>query len=151
MGANMSEEQPRSGWRRGFVWGCLTPLIVVGLLVVAGMSFDGYYAFFGYKSDAGYQKSIAAVQNSPVAKTVLGDNIALSGFPTYSFRYDTSGHHESYTFAVQGSRATGTVSAYLEGSGAQIQIKTLVLTGPTGQNYNLIGTAAPGTNTNLTL
>ena len=147
----MSDEQPRRGWGRGFAWGCLTPLIIIGLIVAGAVGFAGYYGLFGYKSDTGFQTAMQAVQSNPVARNVLGDNIALSGFPSYSFRYDSTGHHASYNFAVQGSRGAGNVAAYLEGSGSQCRIKSLVLTGPGGQTYNLIGSAAPGSSNNETM
>ncbi|GEM_PF-5843746 len=139
----MSEEQPRRRWDSGFLWGCLTPILIVGLLVVGAIVYAGYYMTLGYKKDASLQTILAAVQSNPVARAALGDHIEVSGIPTYNFRYDANGHSATYVFSVQGSRAQGSVGASVVISGGQTQIKILSLTGPDGHIYNLIGGAGP--------
>ena len=144
----MTEEAPRRRWGSGFIWGCLTPLLVIGFVVLCAVGYGAYYMTLGYKNDSGFQTVMATLQSNPVARAVLGDGIAVNGMPSFSFKDDTTGHTESYTLSVQGSKASGTVHAFLIITGGQSQIKTMVLTGPNGQNYNLIGNAAPGAPTN---
>ncbi len=135
----MSDTPKKAGWSRGFLWGCLTPIIAVGVIVIALAGYAGYYAFFAYKSDRGYQVAMASVQSSATARQILGDGIALSGFPGYSYSYSTeTGHTASYHFTVKGTKAEGTVQAELVYHGEEPVLRSLVLTAPDGLKYDLI-------------
>ncbi len=135
----MDETPKKQGWSRGFIWGCLTPIIVVGIIVIVLAGYAGYYAFFAYKSDAAYQLVMADVQASATARGILGNDIQLSGFPGYSYSYSTeTGHTANYHFTVKGSKAEGQVEADLVYRGEQPIVRSLVLTGPDGLKYNLL-------------
>ena len=135
----MDEAPKKQGWSRGFVWGCLTPIIAVGVIVIALAGYAGYYAFFAYKSDAAYQLVISDVQASATARELLGNDIQLSGFPGYSYSYSTeTGHTANYHFAVKGSKAEGNVEADLVYQGERPIVRSLVLTGPNGLKYDLL-------------
>jgi len=141
MGTSMSEEQPRRRFGAGFAWGCLTPILIVGLVVIAAVAYGGYYLIAGFKNDPSLQAVLSAVQKNPIARGVLGDPIELAGMPAYSFNYNTSGHTASYAFNVHGSKADGQVKAGVVIDGGRTTIKALQLTGPDGQTYDLMKTA----------
>jgi hypothetical protein len=142
-GKEMSEEKPRSRFGTGFLWGCLAPLILIGALVAVAVIYAVYYLTLGYKNDDTLQAVLTALRHNPTAHMVLGDNIDITGMPTYSFRYDTQGHTASYAFGVRGSRGQGSVTTNVIIWGGHADIKTLTLTGPDGHVYNLIGSSAP--------
>jgi len=142
-----AKPEHRSRWGSGFMWGCLTPLLIVGVLILCGVIYGVYYFTLGYKGDATLQMVLAAVQHDPQAHAVLGDKIDIAGFPTSSFRYDASGHTASYDFDARGSKAEGNIAASCVFIGAHAVIKNLTLTGPDGRVYYLIGTGgSPNTN-----
>ena len=139
----MSEEQPGRRFSTGFLWGCLTPIIIVGVIFLAALLYAGYYFFEGYKSDASFQTVMAALQKNPAAQAALGSNIQLSGFPNYSFRYENGVHTAVYDFAVQGSKGTANIHAETTINGSTTTIDTLHLAMPDGRGYDLIGHSGP--------
>ena len=136
----MSEEAKKSRWSSGFLWGCLTPILVVVALIVAGLIYAGYYFVSGYKNDETLQTVIAKVQAHPLAREVLGDNIQIDGFPTFNVEYDmTKGHTARYEFDVKGTKAGGHVQAALTINDKKTTFTLLTLTGPHGEKYDLLG------------
>jgi Cytochrome oxidase complex assembly protein 1 len=135
----MSEDKPHSHFGTGVLVGCLAPLALIGLLIVGGLIYGGYYLFNGYKHDASLQTVMAAVQHNPIAHAVLGDNIAIAGMPSYNFRYNAGRHYASYVFSVRGSKANGTIHAGVSIAAGKTTIRALMLTGPDGRNYELVG------------
>jgi hypothetical protein len=137
----MTEVQPPpKPHRSGFLWGCLTPIIIVGLLIVGGIGYVAYYMTNGYKNDPSVQSVLASVQSNPTARVVLGDNIVIVGTPGYSWAYNNGVHTATYTLTVKGSLAQGTANAAVTIVNTQTHINILTLTGPDGKTYNLIGT-----------
>ncbi|HWD48906.1 MAG TPA: cytochrome c oxidase assembly factor Coa1 family protein [Rhizomicrobium sp.] len=146
----MSEQaQPKSRWGSGFLWGCLTPLLIVGAIVLCAVAYAVYYFGFGYKNDSTLQTVLSTLQQNATARSVLGDNIEITGFPNYSFNYNTNArvHTARYNFGVHGSKGDGTIAAACNIVGSHVDIKNLILTAPNGRVYYLIGTTgAPNTN-----
>jgi hypothetical protein len=141
----MSEEAKKTRWGSGFLWGCLTPILIVAALIAAGLVYAGYYFVSGYKNDDTLQTVIAAVRVHPVAREVLGDNIDISGFPTFNVKYDiASGHTASYEFDVKGTKAGGRVQAALVITDHKTRFTSLTLTGPDGTKYDLLGHPGQG-------
>jgi hypothetical protein len=141
----MSDEAKKSRWGSGFLWGCLTPLLLVVVLIGAGLTYAGYYFVSGYKNDATLQTVLAAVQSHPIARQVLGDNIQIDGFPNFKVNYDAAtGHTASYDFDVKGTKARGHVQAALTITNGKTTFNTLILTGPNGEKYDLAGTHGSG-------
>jgi hypothetical protein len=139
----MNGERHRSRWGSGFVWGCLTPIIVVVLAFAAMLVYSGYYANTGFRNDASFKTVLRAVQDSPVAMTVLGPNIAVTGTPAYRVFYGTAGHTGSYRFAVHGPKGNGVVGAEVVISNGKTTIRTLKLRGPAGRVYDLLHGKGP--------
>jgi hypothetical protein len=125
--------------RSGFLWGCLTPIIIVAALIIGGVGYVAYYMTNGYKSDPSIQTVLASVQSNPTARTVLGNNIALVGTPAYSWAYNNGVHTATYTLTIKGSLGQGTANAAVTIVNSQTHINILTLTGPDGKMYNLVG------------
>ena len=139
----MNGERHRNRWGSGFAWGCLTPIIVIVLAFAAMFIYSSYYSNTGFRNDASFQTVLSAVQNSPVAMTVLGPNIAMTGEPTYQFYYGTAGHTGSYRFTVHGPKGSGGVAADVAISDGKTTIRALKLRGPAGRVYDLLKGKGP--------
>ena len=137
----MSEAGQKQEAKRGFRRGWLVP-VIVGAVIVAGLiGYAGYYAVSAYKRDPAFQTVFADVQQSATARGKLGDNIQLSGFPSYSFSYSTdTGHTATYRFGVKGSKGEGSVQSDLVYVNEKPIIRSLVLTAPNGLQYDLLTT-----------
>jgi hypothetical protein len=147
MSEQVQPPQPKSHWGCGFLWGCLTPLILIGAIVACAVAYAIYYFGFGYKNDSTLQAVLGNVQHNATAQAVLGDNIQITGFPNYSFNYTTAVHTARYNFGVHGSKGDGTIAASCNVIGGHVDIKTLILTASNGRVYYLIGTGgSPDTN-----
>jgi hypothetical protein len=142
-GTVMSEEKPQT--RSGLGWGCLTAIIVVVVIFVGGLGLAGYYILEGYKTDATFQTVLSTLQANPVAKATLGDHIALSGFPSFSFRYENGVHTADYDFTAQGSKTSASVHAETTINGSKTTIDVLRLAMPDGRRYDLVGHASGDT------
>lgn len=144
-GTGMSDDAKKSRFNSGFIWGCLTPLLVVALLIVAGLVYVGQYLVSGYKNDETLNMVIATVQGNSAARDMLGDNIQLDGFPSFKVNYDANtGHTAEYEFTAKGSKASGTVKAALKFEGKTPHFTELTLTGPDGVKHDLLNNPARG-------
>jgi len=145
----MSEQaQPKSRWGAGFLWGCLTPIILIFVAIAALIAAGFYYFVYGYKHDSTFQAVLATVQHNATAHSVLGNNIDVAGFPSSNIRIDATGETARYDFGVHGSKGDAAIRADCSVVHGHVDIKTLILTVPSGRVYYLIGTSgAPNTNT----
>lgn len=134
----MRDQAARSRWGSGFAWGCLTPLLVLGLLIAGGIVYSGYFMTLGFRGDDSFKTVLTAVQSHPLAKDILGDKIAAQGSPSYNITYSTGGMRARYAFAVRGTHADGAVEAEVTRSNGKATITALVLTGPDGRRYDLL-------------
>jgi hypothetical protein len=138
----MSEEKPQAQSSTGR--GCLMAIIVVAVIVLGGIGAVGYYFLEGYKTDASFQTVMTTLRANMVAKATLGDHIELSGFPSFSFRYENGLHTATYDFTARGSKGSGNIHAETTINGDTTTIDLLRLAMPDGQRYDLIGHAASG-------
>jgi len=104
--------QPERGWwSRNWMWfvpaGCLTMILIV-VLSCAGL----FALVFGtLKSNAVYQRSLAAAKTNPQIVFLLGTPIQPTWFVSGSFNFSGSSGHARLSYTITGPHGSGTVFA----------------------------------------
>ena len=127
--------------RHGCLYGCL---IAFGIAVVAGIVLAGgawWYLSNGVKDAATVKAAIVQVNNDQVARSVLGDNIEVTGASSFNSSSDlATGSKESYTVHVKGSKGEGELMIEADTPrGGSLHFDKLTLQAG-GQNYDLLRT-----------
>ena len=126
------------GAGHGCLWGCLIAGAIAIAVVVATMSYTGWWLFSGFRSDPALHAVMETVNTDRIARAVLGDNIEITGLASSSVTSDTtSGTHASYVARVKGSKAEGTLAITLDTVSGHTHVTSVVLTGPDGSTYDL--------------
>jgi hypothetical protein len=124
----------------GCLWGCLFGALIAIAAVVGGYSYLHWYLFNGFKNDSTLQVVMARVNRDALARSVLGDDIAVTSLSGTSINSQLgSGTTASYVAQVKGTKAQGTISATTVTQDHNIRITALTLTGPDGHVYDLLG------------
>ncbi|MEJ0026743.1 MAG: cytochrome c oxidase assembly factor Coa1 family protein [Rhizomicrobium sp.] len=128
----------RSG--HGCLWGCLTAALIAVVALVGTFSYFGWYLTNGFKNDATLKVVVAAVNENQFARSMLGDNIEVTGVSSTTVSTVAgSGTTASYIVHLKGSRAEGTLEASVVTHDNVSHVTSLVLTGPSGRRYDLNG------------
>ncbi|MEI9991280.1 MAG: cytochrome c oxidase assembly factor Coa1 family protein [Rhizomicrobium sp.] len=127
---------PRSG--HGCLWGCLIAGLIAIVAVVGAFSYLGWYFNNGFKDDATLKLVVATVNADPFARSVLGDDIAVTTVSSATVSTVAgSGTTASYIVHLKGSKAEGTLEATVVTHDNVSHVTSLVLTGPSGRRYDL--------------
>src|SRR4029077_9311086 len=98
------------GAGHGCLWGCLIAGAIAIAVVVATMSYTGWWLFSGFRSDPALHAVMETVNGDRIARAVLGNNIEITSLASSSVTSDTtSGTHASYVARVKGSKGEGTL------------------------------------------
>src|SRR5580765_2272446 len=73
----MADQTAEAGINRGLLWGCIAPLVAVIFLIAGWFVYNTYYYTAGYKEAPGLPTVMHAVNASPIAKKILGDDIQI--------------------------------------------------------------------------
>lgn len=126
------------GAGHGCLWGCLVAGAIAIAVVVATMSYTGWWLFSGFRSDPALHTVMETVNSNRIAHAILGDDIEITSMESSSITSDTAtGTHAAYVARVRGSKAEGTLAITLEKVSGRTHITSLMLTGPDGNPYDL--------------
>ncbi|MBV9045825.1 MAG: hypothetical protein JO167_07800 [Alphaproteobacteria bacterium] len=133
----------------GCLYGCLIVLGVLVALGIIGGSVAWWYLNHAVKDQPTVKAAIVELNHNPVAQSVLGSNIEVTGASGFNSSTDlVSGTTESYDLSVKGSKAEGTLSVKSHTPhGGVRQFTEMTLTGPDGHTYNLLESATPPAST----
>ncbi len=134
------QDEPPPRRSHGCLWGCLTVLLVAGLVTAALFGYGAWYFFKGFENDARIQTIMATVYSDPRAEMVLGRNIKIVDVEKRFFN-TSSGHGKTATFTLRltGSEGEGELKAYLDLNGPEAKVTLMVLTGTDGHPHYLVG------------
>jgi cytochrome oxidase complex assembly protein 1 len=126
------------GAGHGCLWGCLIAGAIAIAVVVATMSYTGWWLFSGFRTDPALHTVMETVNSDRIARAVLGDNIEITSLASSSVTSDTAtGTHASYVARVKGSKAEGMLAITLDRVSGRTHVTSVVLTGPDGGTYDL--------------
>src|SRR5579862_8657127 len=129
----------------GFVWGCALPILGIFLIVTGWFVYHTYYFTQGYKQGPGLPTVMRAVNKSPRALGMLGQNIEILtmelNMPSNARQ---NGHRIFYKVHVRGSKAEGEIqTSVLIAKNGATTITSLKLIGPDEIPRNLLQESAP--------
>jgi hypothetical protein len=137
--------------RHGCLYGCLIGAGIFLIVLIGAFSWMGWYFYSGFKNSATLKAAVVRLNSDQVARSVLGDNIAITNLSSSNVSADLStGKSETYVAHVKGTRAEGTLSITAETPPhGQTHFSKMTLTGPDGRDYDLLNGAtgppnAPG-------
>jgi hypothetical protein len=135
--------------RHGCLYGCLIAAGIFLVVLIGGFSWMGWYFYSGFKNSPTLKAVVIRLNSDQVARSVLGDNIAITSLSSSNVSADLStGKTESYVAHLKGSKAEGTLSITAETpTRGEMHITKMVLTGPDGRDYDLLNGATGPPNT----
>jgi Cytochrome oxidase complex assembly protein 1 len=124
---------PRMPW--GMMAGGAAVVIVPLAIALA------YFAYSGTHPDASMKRAIAAVQSNAGAQASLGQNIAITGWPTFGTCHDKFGTLARYAFSVRGTRSEAAVNAafFTPAGRSAADMKSVTLTAADGTVADIVG------------
>jgi hypothetical protein len=136
--------QERSWWSRNWKWfvpaGCLSALILAGV-VVAVVVFLILGTVFGHiKSSDVYQRALAEARANPTVVNALGAPIKDGRFPSGSLSTSGSSGTADLSIPLSGPKGKGTLYAVATRSAGEWSFSQLAVTiKATGQRIDLLG------------
>jgi hypothetical protein len=134
--------------RHGCLYGCLIAAGIFLIVLIGGFSWMGWYFYSGFKNSPTLKAAVVRLNNSEVARSVLGDNITITSLSSSNVSADlATGKTETYVAHLKGSKAEGTLSLTAETPPrGQTNFTKMTLTGPDGRDYDLLNgaTGPPG-------
>ncbi len=122
----------------GCLWGCLIAAVIFIAAVVGILSYTGWYFYSGFKDNPALKTVMTSVNGDQIARSVLGDHIEITNIESSSFNSDlNTGTTNSYVAHLKGSKGEGTLAVTIHTHNGQTSVTQLILTGPTGQKYDL--------------
>jgi hypothetical protein len=127
----------------GCLWSCLAAVFLFAAVGAGALYYGGWFISQGYRSDPALESAMMQVRTNPVARDVLGDNIAIESMESEMFSAATgTGKTVTYSLRLKGAKGEGRLHVVLHSAGHDMKIVSMVLTGPDDQRYNLTGAAA---------
>jgi len=134
------ENQPLPRRSHGCLWGCLTVLVIAGLVTVGLFSYGAWFFFTGFEKDARLQNIMETVRSDPRAEMVLGKNIHIVEVEEHMLNYSSeSGKKLTYRLKLAGSTGEGELKVDLNLNGPKAKVTLMVLTGTDGHPHYLVG------------
>jgi hypothetical protein len=135
----MADGPQNIGVGRGLLWGCFAPVLAVVLLVLGWFTYNTYYYTSGYKEAAGLPAAMKAVNASPVATHILGNNIQIQQMElNMAGEPRKGGRRIFYKVRVRGSKAEGQIQTSVLIIGQTVNITDLKLISYDGTPHNLL-------------
>jgi hypothetical protein len=134
------QDEPPPRRSHGCLWGCLTVLLVAGLVTAALFGYGAWYFFKGFENDTRIQTIMSTVYSDPRAGTVLGRNIRIIDVEKHLYNTSSRGGQKAtYTLRLAGTEGEGVLKAYLDLNGPEAKVTLMVLTGTDGHPHYLVG------------
>jgi hypothetical protein len=135
----MADQTAGVGINRGLLWGCIAPLIAVTFLIAGWFVYNTYYYTAGYKEAPGLPTVMRAVNASPIAKRILGDDIQIVQMElNMSGGERKGGQRIFYKVLARGTKAQGQIQTSLLIGDNKVDITDLKLISYDGTPYNLL-------------
>jgi hypothetical protein len=128
--------RPRSN---GCLWGCLGVALLLSLPFILAGGYGAWFLRHGLRESATMRAAIEQVQHDALAQRVLGRPITVTGVEGNVFHFMLGrGARNSYSLRLQGPRGEGTLDVTSHTEGVRVRIDAMTLTGPNGQEYDLL-------------
>lgn len=129
-------ERPRSN---GCLWGCMGVLLIVALPLIVSWCYGTWFLYRGYRDSPMMRSAIELTQKDGLAQRVLGTPITVTGVEGNAFSFVVGvGARSNYVLRLEGPRGPGRLAVTAHTEGAQAKMDALELTGPDGQQYDLL-------------
>ena len=139
---------PPSRAGHGCLWGCLIAAVIAVAAILGAISYGGWWLYSGFKNDPTLHVVMETLNANQIARSVLGDDIAIVDLESSNFSTDTTnGTHASYVAHLRGSKGNGLLAVTVDTGARNSRITSMVLTGPDGRTYDLatpLPTVPPG-------
>jgi hypothetical protein len=129
-------ERPRNN---GCLWGCLGVALLVSLPFLVAGGYGAWFLRHSLRESTTMRAAIEQVQHDGLAQRVLGRPITVIAVEGNVLHFMLGrGARNSYSLRLQGPRGEGTLDVTSHTEGVRVQIDVLKLTGPDGQEYDLL-------------
>ena len=129
-------EQPRSN---GCLWGCLGVLLILSLPFIVSWGFGAWFLWQGFRENPLLRTAIAMTQKDGLAQRVLGNPITVTGVEGNEFSFVIGqGARNNYVLRLQGPKGEGTLAVKSHAERGTPKIDEMTLTGPGGDQYDLL-------------
>ncbi len=129
-------ERPRG---HGCLWGCLAVALLVSLPFIFAWSYGNWFLWRGFRDNAVMRAAISMTERDALARRVLGRPVIVTGMEGSFFSFATGvGARNEFVLKVEGPRGEGRLAVTAHTERRQPRIDALKLTGPDGQEYDLL-------------
>jgi len=129
-------ERPRS---HGCFWGCMGVLLLVSLPFIFAWGYGSWFLWRGFHDTAMTRAAIEMTERDGLARRVLGRPILVTGMEGSAFSFVTGvGARNQFVLRLEGPRGQGRLAVTAHTEGREAKIDGLKLTGPNGEQYDLL-------------